>query len=635
MTRLIKYEQLIYFEMEPENYGNEIEYIQDVVSRYFPVYKTEVEFDIVSIYIKTSVDDELEDRFDSIRKKLVPENFIPYLVEENGEYIIKIRKQKERKFRTVKANIVMLLITIGTTLIAGAWWWSTYAPAGDGMFSLHNLSRGALYFTLPLMTILGTHEMGHYLMAKRHGIKASLPFFLPMAPPLGTIGAFISIREPIPDKKSLMDVGIAGPIAGFIVAVPVTIIGLYLAGTTTPTAPLGEQGIRQIFNYPIIMRGMSRLMDVAQIEAMHPTLFAGWVGFLVTGLNLIPASQLDGGHVVRALFGEKAKYVSYVAFAFFIIMGITLFLGYLVLAFILLFIGGVKHPPPLNDLTKLDKKRIIVGGVAILLLFMTLHPIPVEQEEFSYGFDVRLKEGEEPDRELLLDEYTNYTLVVENQAENVDIEDGIDYEIDIDHSENWTVKLLEEREDGTWFDADPDLNLEKGEEREYRLRVSPTENITEMENEITFEVSSYVTDEVQREKVDMTAYIGYGFEVEYDRLSLVENKTGEFDFNLNNIGREDTYNISAEIMRVETEEERELSKENWSIYFEKQDEYNETLNPWVGFSEIYDFTAALRRDGNDLEHELVVVYFEVTIRSEETGEEKTFELLGVQITRPS
>ncbi len=633
MTRLIKYEQVIYFEMEPENYGNEIEYIQDVVSRYFPVYKTEVEFDIVSVYIKTSVDEDLEDRFDKVRKKMVPENFIPYLVEENGEYIIKIRKQRERKFRTVKANIVMLFITIGTTLIAGAWWWASYT--GGDMFSLHNLSRGALYFTLPLMTILGTHEMGHYLMAKRHGIKASLPFFLPMAPPLGTIGAFISIREPIPDKKSLMDVGIAGPIAGFIVAIPVTIIGLYLAGTTPYGAPLEVDGLRQIFNYPIIMIGMSRLMDVAHIDAMHPTLFAGWVGFLVTGLNLIPASQLDGGHVVRALFGEKAKYISYIAFAFFVIMGITLFLGYLVLAFILLFIGGVKHPPPLNDLTKLDKKRVIVGGVAILLLFMTLHPIPVEQEEFSYEFDVRLKEGEEPERELLLGEYTNYSLVVENQAENVDIDDGIDYEIDIDHSENWTVELFEKSENETWIEADHDLNLEKGDEQEYRLHVSPTENITEMENEITFEVSSYIRDEVQRKREVMTTSIGYGFDVEYDRLSFfVENENGEFDFNLTNIGKEDNYTIIAEIMRVETEDERELSKENWSINLEKEEEYDETLEPRLEFSEVYDFKAVLRRDDNDLDQH-VVVYFEVTIRSGETGEEETFELWGVQIIQTS
>ncbi len=389
----------------PEDYDNEIEFIQDVVSKYFPVYKTEIEYDIVSVYIKTSVDESLEKGFEGLRKELGPDDFIPYIVEENGEHIIKVKKQEKRKHRSVKANLVMLLITLGTTIIAGAWWWSSYAPAGGGMFSLHNVSRGALFYTLPLMTILGTHEMGHYFMARRHDIKASLPFFLPMAPPLGTIGAFISIREPIPDKKSLLDVGIAGPVAGFIVAVPVSIIGLYLAATTTPTAALPEEGIRNLWNFPIILRGMTRFIPFAEVEAMHPTLFAGWVGFLVTGLNLIPASQLDGGHVVRALFGEKAKYISYMAFAFFIIMGVTLFLGYLVLAFMLIFLGGLKHPPPLNDLIDIDKKRIMVGGVAILLLFVSLHPVPVEQETFSYSFEVSLED--EPEQELLLGEHFN------------------------------------------------------------------------------------------------------------------------------------------------------------------------------------------------------------------------------------
>ncbi len=134
---------------------------------------------------------------------------------------------------------------------------------------------------------------------------------------------------------------------------------------------------------------MTRLIGgdvIHQREVIHPTLFAGWVGFLVTGLNLLPASQLDGGHVVRSLFGENAKYVSYGAYAFLIIVGIWQYIGWIVFAFLILFLGGVKHPPPLNDISKLDKKRVVVGGVAILILFISFHPIPVEPERFSSSF---------------------------------------------------------------------------------------------------------------------------------------------------------------------------------------------------------------------------------------------------------
>ncbi|MEF8873479.1 MAG: site-2 protease family protein [Candidatus Thermoplasmatota archaeon] len=612
----------------PEDYRNEIDFIQDVVSQHFPVYKTEVEFDIVSVYVKTRVDETLEDEFDELRKKLVPQNFVPYLVEENGEHVIKVKMQEDKSFRGVKANIVMLFITLGTTLIAGAWWWSSYAPAGGGMLTLHNLSRGALFFTLPLMTILGTHEMGHYLMARYHGIKASLPFFLPMAPPLGTIGAFISIREPIPDKKSLLDVGIAGPIAGFVVAVPVSIMGLYLAATTTPTAPIPEEGLRYMWNFPVIMRGLSRLIPLPQTETIHPTLFAGWVGFLVTGLNLIPASQLDGGHVVRSLFGDKSKYVSYIAFAFFIIVGITLYLGWLVFGVLILFLGGVKHPPPLNDITKLDKKRLIVGGVAILILFVSFHPVPVDQERFSYGYEVRLED--EPEQQLMLDESYNYTITVENQAKNVDVGDGIDYEVNYSLSDQaWNSELYEcageENDEEQWIAVgnETDLKLDIDENRTYRLYISPTAN-SSMRNEITFEVTTEVTESTLIEKVDMVSKIGNGFDAEpSDQYSLVEEGTAAFDFSLLNRGRNDSYEVKA----------KEISGENWTVDFLSGEDEKENLTlDHIGLAQEEEFTAVLsENDTHEPEGNLTVVTFKVIIESQNTSEKQEFELAGIKI----
>ncbi len=610
----------------PEDYRNEIDFIRDQVSRYFPIYKTEVEFDIVSVYIKAPNEEVLEDKFDDLRKEFVPQNYIPHLVEKHGEHMIKVKKQEEKKFKGVKVNIAMLFITLGTTLIAGAWWWSNYDPGGQGMLSLHNLMNGGLYFTLPLLLILGTHEMGHYFMARYHNIKASLPFFLPMAPPLGTIGAFISIREPIPDKKSLLDVGIAGPIAGFIVAIPVTLIGLYLGNVMTPTATPPIEGIRQIWNFPVIIRGMTRLIPWTGGEIIHPTLFAGWVGFLVTGLNLLPASQLDGGHVVRSLFGENAKYVSYGAFAFLIIVGIWQYIGWIVFAFLILFLGGVKHPPPLNDISKLDKKRVVVGGVAILILFISFHPIPVEQENFSYSFDIELEEDVE--QELILGESFNYTLTLKNQAFNVDIDEGIEYEVDYDSTEGWYTQLWKEEENWSRVQERPDnLTLNKREEQRYRLEVRPTnETDPSIENRITFTVETEEPVEQKKEKL-MAAEIGDGFDISLltESFSLIEENQTSFEFHLLNKGRNDTFNISM----------REISDENWIVDFNSTDidEFDhEGIE--LGYAEKVNITAILRlKEENSFETEgdLTVITTEISVRSENTGEKEILGLTGIKV----
>ncbi len=604
----------------PEDYNNEIDFIRDQISKHFPVYKTEIEFDVVSVYIKTPKEEDLEEKFDDLRKEFVPQNYIPHLVERHGEHMIKVKKQEEKKFKGVKVNIAMLFITLGTTLIAGAWWWSNYDPAGYGMFSLHNLMNGALYFTFPLLLILGTHEMGHYFMARYHNIKASLPFFLPMAPPLGTIGAFISIREPIPDKKSLLDVGIAGPITGFIVAIPVTLIGLYLGDVMTPTATPPVEGIRQIWNFPVIIRGMTRLIPWTGGEIIHPTLFAGWVGFLVTGLNLLPASQLDGGHVVRSLFGENAKYVSYAAFAFLIIVGIWQYIGWIVFAFLILFLGGVKHPPPLNDISKLDKKRLVVGGVAILILFISFHPIPVEQENFSYDFGIELEEKSE--QELILGESFNYTLTVENQARNVDVGDGIKYEVNYSLSnEGWYTQLWIQEEDdsfGKIQQLPTNLTLDKGAEQTYKLEVRPrNETDASIDNLITFSAKTEEPVEQRKEK-SMETKIGEGFDIELlsGSFSLIDYKNEtDFEFSLENKGQNDTFNISME----------EINDDNWTVEFDSKE-----ID--LGYAKSLNLTATLKKENSfEPEGDLTVITTQISIRSENTGEIKMFELTGIKV----
>ena len=283
----------------------------------------------------------------------------------------------EGDFSAIKLNILLLIATVGTTVTAGLFICAPYFNMH--VLRLRTVFYSFLFFSLPLMTILGIHEMGHYFAAKKHNVKVSLPYFIPLPPPLilGTMGAFISLREPIPNKKVLLDVGAAGPVCGFIVALPVTIIGLFLTGIYAVHAPLTGETI--LLGSPLIYILLSILVDLfipfKENILMHPTAFAGWVGLFVTSINLLPAGQLDGGHVFRALFGEKSRYVSYAAVAFMVGLGFF-YPGWFIFAFLILLLG-MRHPPALNELTKLDKKRKILGLFTILLLIVCFVPVPM------------------------------------------------------------------------------------------------------------------------------------------------------------------------------------------------------------------------------------------------------------------
>jgi membrane-associated protease RseP (regulator of RpoE activity) len=304
-----------------------------------------------------------------------------------------VRKPR-MKFKSGWVNVVLLAATIATTILAGSVLWSSVFGDGD-IFSPVNLVNGAIYFALPLMLILGIHELAHYYAAKRHGIAASLPFFIPIPPffviPIGTMGAFISIREPIPNKKALLDIGASGPIAGLIVAIPVTIVGLMLA---TPAqlapGPGVVEGGTTFIGDSVLFFALRLFLPVQENMLIHPTAFAGWVGLFVTALNLLPAGQLDGGHISRALFGDRARYASYGAFALMIGLGLfTPYSGWLIFA-LLIMILGMRHPPPLNDVTGLDSRRKAIGMATAVVLILCFVPVPFSYEQPVYGVDFGL-----------------------------------------------------------------------------------------------------------------------------------------------------------------------------------------------------------------------------------------------------
>jgi len=217
---------------------------------------------------------------------------------DKEEYIIEVVKKPKISQKGVEWNIALFILTVLSTVITGSLLCAARAneelssPFEPVIFTPYYLARGALFFALPLMLIIGTHEMGHYFMSKRHGIAASLPFFIPLPPgvsPFGTMGAFISIREPISDKKALFDIGIAGPIAGLLVAIPITAIGIFLTSPSS-TPPTAGHGPNIAIGVPYLYRWLSQIVP-HEGGTIHPTAFAGWVGLFITALNLLPAGH--------------------------------------------------------------------------------------------------------------------------------------------------------------------------------------------------------------------------------------------------------------------------------------------------------------------------------------------------------
>jgi membrane-associated protease RseP (regulator of RpoE activity) len=272
-------------------------------------------------------------------------------------------------------HLVLFLATGLTTVMAGAIQqgvipWETPWQVYKG-----------LPFSLTLLVILFCHEMGHYLMARYHGLDVSLPYFLP-APPIpfliGTLGAFIRIRSPILNKPALMDVGAAGPLSGVLVTLPLLVIGLQLSDIQLMPDGAGElPGI--VLGESILFKIMCWLTLGSLPEnanlIMHPIAFAGWIGLLVTNINLIPVGQLDGGHVSYALFGERSQQVAKIFYLLLIVFGLLSWYGWLVWVVLLFFMGFV-HPPPLEYWVPLDQKRRVIGYITIAVFILTFMPAP-------------------------------------------------------------------------------------------------------------------------------------------------------------------------------------------------------------------------------------------------------------------
>ena len=242
-----------------------------------------------------------------------------------------------------------------------------------------------LSFSLPLLSILFAHEMGHYIACRIYRVYSTLPYFIPTPPmvgPAGTFGAFIKVRTPMPSRKAVFDIGVAGPIAGFIMLIPFAIIGIATAEPAPPAALQGYTGI--IFSDPIFMQLLAAGMGV-DLSAIYgnPFYFAAWVGLLVTALNLIPSGQLDGGHAIYAVLGPKVHLwtgrIAFVVMSVLSVVGLLVFnspSGFLI-AVLLGVMLRVGHPQPW-DTSPLVGKRKAVAFVTLLIFIVSFLPFPIK-----------------------------------------------------------------------------------------------------------------------------------------------------------------------------------------------------------------------------------------------------------------
>ncbi len=410
----------VYWEEEPKE--PTFEEFKKIVGNYFKIVKSFIApgtgiatFTIEPLegiqspeFMKEWVDKKLKPIFNALADELDEYKHYPFLrrqgsvpvfgmgsnvpsakPEKSDELILRLlpKKPEKPKKKRINLNAILLIITIGTVMGAAIFLltsdlYITFFDTSFGYFIL--LIFG---YTIAIMLIIGIHETGHIVACRKNKIKSSFPYFIPFFPPLGTMGALIVQKSPPKSKDELFDVGLTGPYFGFLVTVIVTIIGFYLTFAFTNAQIYGTTGatIEQLsgaqFPDPLLFWLLEPLMlqnipynvfvtapGGSMVYMLHIFAFAGWIGCFVTGLNLFPIGQLDGGHVSRAMFGDKYyKYVSYVAFVGMI------FINWL-MAFLVLILSGMRfeHPGPLNDVSPLSKKRRLVSITFFIVFLLTV-----------------------------------------------------------------------------------------------------------------------------------------------------------------------------------------------------------------------------------------------------------------------
>ncbi len=347
--------------------------------------------------------------YDHLAAEVKPYSLTPmFRVEEDKQVILLVSSRPEPKPSRPGLNLLMFILTVVSVLLSGGLTNLDVPLSKNVLQAAGQIIQAGWPFAVSLMAILASHEFGHYIAGRLHGVRVSLPFFIPLPfTPLGTMGAFINMKEAPKNKRALMDIGVAGPIAGYIVSIIVILIGLSLSRLDTiPLSFPQGQGIQmegnsltylilkfitfgKLLPEPASFGGVSPVLfwlkyfftgrpyPLGGLDVMiHPVAWAGWAGLLVTSLNLIPAGQLDGGHIFHLLFGTKwsRRILPLILIALaglgFVWSGWWLWAG-------LIFLFGRIYAEPLDQITELGTSRKILGVIALIVFILTFIPIPL------------------------------------------------------------------------------------------------------------------------------------------------------------------------------------------------------------------------------------------------------------------
>jgi membrane-associated protease RseP (regulator of RpoE activity) len=353
--------------------GTSFEQAHALVADEFTIEEGFLDHGTPTFYVKIAP--ESKNAFLRLMKRLDAIGLIPVLREEERKYVLRIVGKPPVKPSRISINLLLFLATIGTTLLTGY----LISPFDEtrGLYLVDPIV-GAATFTVSLLAVIGVHELSHKFAANRHGIEATAPYFIPGPPPplgIGTLGAVIQQKSLAPNKDALFDLGISGPLIGFVVAVVVTIIGILISFTAMELEPSATLlPVPLFFDFLIRVLANTGFLQGGPFILLHPVAFAGWVGMFVTVINLIPAGMLDGGHAVRGLLGQKASNVlSIIAIIILLVLNPSL---YWLMAIIAFFFSMQRHPGPLDDVSKLTTGRKIAAILLVAVFILCIAPSP-------------------------------------------------------------------------------------------------------------------------------------------------------------------------------------------------------------------------------------------------------------------
>jgi membrane-associated protease RseP (regulator of RpoE activity) len=298
---------------------------------------------------------------------------------------------RPRKFQSrLWLHIVLFILTVGSTTIAGAFHYHSFVSEFSLQpVQLRTLLLQGFWYSGTLLGILGAHEMGHYLLCRRYNVDATLPYFIPM-PFLfltGTLGAVIKIREAFPSRRVLFDIGVAGPIAGFVVLVPALFYGMTLSNVV----PEPTQGSVLYLGEPLLFK-LATFAIIGPIRAgytvnIHPMVFAAWFGMLATALNLLPFGQLDGGHITYATLGRWSTPISLATVGSAIAMTFVSmsWLVMTVMMLVMLFTLGPRHPRVIYEHEPIGLERTLIAVFALIMFILCFTPVPFQLQDLVGG----------------------------------------------------------------------------------------------------------------------------------------------------------------------------------------------------------------------------------------------------------